>query len=363
MTVDVDDEVIGDTPALDDDLLERIESLTDAQRAEVAAMTASEANEYLAKLGAAEPQDPQPEATPAPQPAPEAKDGKQDVQGDSSGQPDTKPDDGGGKHRDPHREIARMARALQRLQAENSELRAQVKQGGAEGATPAQQAQADALATQAGDLEQALAAIADDSPELAGLVRQLAATVQQTTAQVQELRSATAPVVKQVADTAEAEFEDALAQAPDLALWVTLEDDAGKALVAEATAIEDRLLQSPHWAAKSQAERFQKVVEMVRDIYPDAPTAVKPDPTPTPQPQPKQQATPTDLKAAAQKALEKAQARPAVASLTDVPGTPGPTGSATDQARQVSAAAMADMFAKMTPEQVDAYLAANTPRS
>lgn len=360
MTVDVDDEVLGDAPALDDDLLERIESLTDAQRAEVAAMTASEANEYLAKLGAPEPQDPQPDATPAPQPAPEAKDGKQDVQGDSSGQPDTKPDDGGGKHRDPHREIARMARALQRLQAENGELREQVK--GAQGATPTQQAQAESLATQASDLEQALSAIADDSPELAGLVRQLAATVQQTTAQVQELRSATAPVVKQVADTAEAAFEDALAQAPDLALWVTLEDDAGKQLVAEATAIEDRLLQSPHWAAKSQAERFQKVVEMVRDIYPDAPTAVKPEPKTEPQPQPKQQAA-ADLKAVAQKALQKAQARPAVASLTDVPGTPGPTGSATDQARQVSAAAMADMFAKMTPEQVDAYLAANTPRS
>jgi hypothetical protein len=180
---------------------------------------------------------------------------------------------------------------------------------------------------------------------------------------VQELRSATAPVVKQVADTAEAAFEDALAQAPDLALWVTLEDDAGRQLVAEATAIEDRLLQSPHWASKSQAERFQKVVEMVRDIYPDAPTAVKPEPTPAAQPQPKQQTAQADLKAAAQKALERAQARPAVASLTDVPGTPGPTGSATDQARQVSAAAMADMFAKMTPEQVDAYLAANTPRS
>jgi hypothetical protein len=237
-----------------------------------------------------------------------------------------------------------------------------VKQGGTQAATPAQQRQADALAEQAGDLEQALAAIADDSPELAGLVRNLVATVQQTTAQVQELRSATAPVVKQVADTAEAAFEDALAQAPDLALWVTLEDDAGRQLVAEATAIEDRLLQSPHWASKSQAERFQKVVEMVRDIYPDAPTAVKPEPKTEPQPQPKQQAT-ADLKAVAQKALQKAQARPAVASLTDVPGTPGPTGSATDQARQVSAAAMADMFAKMTPEQVDAYLAANTPRS
>lgn len=361
MTVDVDDEVIGDTPALDDDLLERIESLTDAQRAEVAAMTASEANEYLAKLGAAEPQDPQPEATPAPEAKPEAQDGKQDVQGDSSGQPESEADDGG-KRRDPHREIARMARALQRLQAENSELRAQAKQGD-QGATPAQQAQADALVEQAGDLEQALAAIADDSPELAGLVRNLVATVQQTTAQVQELRSATAPVVKQVADTAEAAFEDALAQAPDLALWVTLEDNAGKQLVAEATAIEDRLLQSPHWAAKTQAERFQKVVEMVRDIYPDAPTAVKPEPTPSAQPQPTQQATAADLKATAQKALQRAQARPAVASLTDVPGTPGPTGSATDQARQVSAAAMADMFAKMTPEQVDAYLAANTPRS
>jgi molecular chaperone GrpE (heat shock protein) len=360
MTVDVD-EVLGDAPALDDDLLERIESLTDAQRAEVAAMTASEANEYLAKLGAAEPQDPQPEATPAPEAKPAAKDGKQDVPGDSSGQPDSEADDSG-KHRDLHKEMARMARALQRLQAERDELRAQVKQGGTQAATPAQQAQADALAEQAGDLEQALAAIADDSPELAGLVRNLVATVQQTTAQVQELRSATAPVVKQVADTAEAAFEDALAQAPDLALWVTLEDDAGKALVAEATAIEDRLLQSPHWAAKSQAERFQKVVEMVRDIYPDAPTAVKPEPKTEPQPQPKQQAT-ADLKAVAQKALQKAQARPAVASLTDVPGTPGPTGSATDQARQVSAAAMADMFAKMTPEQVDAYLAANTPRS
>jgi ABC-type transporter Mla subunit MlaD len=361
MTVDVDDEVIGDTPALDDDLLERIESLTDAQRAEVAAMTASEANEYLAKLGAAEPQDPQPEATPAPEAKPAAKDGKQDVQGDSSGQADSEADDGG-KHRDLNKELARMARALQRLQAERDDLRAQVKQGGTQDATPTQQAKADALAEQAGDLEQALAAIADDSPELAGLVRNLVATVQQTTAQVQELRSATAPVVKQVADTAEAAFEDALAQAPDLALWVTLEDDAGKALVAEATAIEDRLLQSPHWAAKSQAERFQKVVEMVRDIYPDAPTAVKPEPKTEPQPQPKQQAT-ADLKAVAQKALQKAQARPAVASLTDVPGTPGPTGSATDQARQVSAAAMADMFAKMTPEQVDAYLAANTPRS
>jgi molecular chaperone GrpE (heat shock protein) len=360
MTVDVD-EVLGDAPALDDDLLERIESLTDAQRAEVAAMTASEANEYLAKLGAAEPQDPQPEATPAPEAKPAAKDGKQDVPGDSSGQPDSEADDSG-KHRGLHKEMARMARALQRLQAERDELRAQVKQGGTQAATPAQQAQADALAEQAGDLEQALAAIADDSPELAGLVRNLVATVQQTTAQVQELRSATAPVVKQVADTAEAAFEDALAQAPDLALWVTLEDDAGKALVAEATAIEDRLLQSPHWAAKSQAERFQKVVEMVRDIYPDAPTAVKPEPKTEPQPQPKQQAT-ADLKAVAQKALQKAQARPAVASLTDVPGTPGPTGSATDQARQVSAAAMADMFAKMTPEQVDAYLAANTPRS
>ena len=360
MTVDVDDEVLGDFPALNDDLLERIESLTDAQRAEVAAMTASDANEYLAKLGAAEPQDPQPAATPdpKPEPAPEAKDGKQDVPGDSSGQPDL---DDGGKHRDMGKEMARMARALQRLQAERDELRAQVKQS-AQGATPTQQAQADALATQAGDLEQALAAIADDSPELAGLVRNLVATVQQTTAQVQELRSATAPVVKQVADTAEAAFEEALAQAPDLALWVTLDDDAGKQLVAEATAIEDRLLQSPHWAQKSQAERFQKVVEMVRDIYPDAPTAVKPEPTPPAQPQPKQQAT-ADLKAAAQKALEKAQARPAVASLTDVPGTPGPTGSAVDQARQVSAAAMADMFAKMTPEQVDAYLAANSPRS
>lgn len=362
MTVDVDDEVIGDTPALNDDLLERIESLTDAQRAEVAAMTASEANEYLAKLGAAEPQGPQPEATPTPEATPAAQDGKQDVPGDSSGQPDSEADDSG-KHRDLHKEMARMARALQRLQAERDELRAQVKQGGAQAATPAQQAQADALAEQAGDLEQALAAIADDSPELASLVRNLVATVQQTTAQVQELRSATAPVVKQVADTAEAAFEEALAQAPDLALWVTLEDDAGRQLVAEATAIEDRLLQSPHWAAKSQTERFQKVVEMVRDIYPDAPTAAKPEPAPPAQPQPKQQATPADLKAAAQKALEKAQARPAVASLTDVPGTPGPTGSATDQAKQISAAALADLFAKMTPEQVDAYLAANTPRS
>jgi hypothetical protein len=112
MTVDVD-EVLGDAPALDDDLLERIESLTDAQRAEVAAMTASEANEYLAKLGAAEPQDPQPEATPAPEAKPAAKDGKQDVQGDSSGQADSEADDGG-KHRDLNKELARMARALQR---------------------------------------------------------------------------------------------------------------------------------------------------------------------------------------------------------------------------------------------------------
>jgi len=122
-----------------------------------------------------------------------------------------------------------------------------------------------------------------------------------------------------------------------------------------AAQFDKALRTQPEWQGKSFADRFAKVVEMVEAVkgeivVPGA--AAKPAPAPAAK-------TPDQLK-------EEAKAIAAAAATSTKTGAPGslsdfPSGkaAAADERERVETMTTADlskMFAKMTPEQMDAYL-------
>ncbi len=112
-----------------------------------------------------------------------------------------------------------------------------------------------------------------------------------------------------------------------------------------AMAFDDTLRQDPMWSDKTFAERFEKVVELVNAVLPeDRQEAPKPEEKPSPE----------SLKA---KAKEKLGEQPPPASLSDLPGGVPPESDDVSKLENMSPTQIEAMFDKMTPDQMESYLA------
>ncbi|WP_458763662.1 hypothetical protein [Cupriavidus basilensis] len=120
-----------------------------------------------------------------------------------------------------------------------------------------------------------------------------------------------------------------------------------KELYAAAQQFDAVLRTQPKWAGKTLAERFARVVELVESEH----GAIEiPGATPV-----TLQKTPEQLKKEAEALASKTAAKPAPNSLSDFPAGDPPAQSETDALETMTHAQLADKFAKMSPDQLDAY--------
>jgi hypothetical protein len=145
------------------------------------------------------------------------------------------------------------------------------------------------------------------------------------------------------------EVDEAISNNPTLTYWAELKPD----VFARAVKYDNDLRDDPVWANKPIAERFIKVVELTttllgKEVLPSSSAPTKPS---------MPAADPAKTKQLAEAALKNAP--PAVGSLSDIPGD-AIEGSALETVEKQSIAQLGTNLMNMTPEKLQAWLAANT---
>lgn len=183
-------------------------------------------------------------------------------------------------------------------------------------------------------LRERAAALKEDFPELAESLEQnadlLAAMQAQIGILVQEQTNTRNKAEAERQATVQDAVQEAIDATPALSLWQASHPE----LFAEAVDVDRLLRGKPEWADKPMADRFGKVVDMVRALRPDAPVPNAPQ-NKTPEPSVKSR----------------------VPALGDIPGGVAPATTLAEQVDNMSAAALGNKFMSMTPEQITDYLA------
>lgn len=186
-------------------------------------------------------------------------------------------------------------------------------------------------------LQAKIDALKDDFPELAELFSVQLANEQALRKQLADLQGRYENEQRERADAAARktadEVQDAIDSNPTLALW---QQKAGPEW--DAAIRQDNMLRDdPEWAGKSFAERFAKVVEIVKVMRPDAEVVDAATST-----EKKPQATPAK--------------RPPVNSLSDIPGGIPPAAGTREQIEELSVAALGNKLMTMSNDQIQDYL-------
>lgn len=235
------------------------------------------------------------------------------------------------------------------VEADNALLRKQLDEmtQRVDSAAPAEQAAKAEVATEQVDTQiaamQAQAeTLKEDFPELASLLAGQIEMLRETRNQLLELKDQTAKEKQQRDSDDQAVVAETMQEAIDgndvLATW---QGKAGAEWDA-AVAVDGLLRSQPEWANKSFADRFAKVVDMVKVMHPEFEV---PATAPPPASNEKKLQAP---------ATEK---RPPVNSLSDIPGGAAPANGKREQVEELSGSALGNRFMDMTSEQINEYLA------
>lgn len=313
--------------------------------------------------------DPTPEPQPAPKddptPAsatqvsddPAKKDQQTDPQGTAAPAADEHGDPAGvatkdGKHVIPYSvlksERDRASRAEQlanEMKERVAALEAQVQQT-SQGAKPGESARTNPAEPNASDLSpEDLEALKEDFPTIYKAVTAAMANVKALEAKLKPVEENVQQAEADRQRTVAEQVQDAIDSVPKLAHLQSSDKEAFDM----AKQFDATLRGQKAWAEKPLAERFTKVVEMVE-------AALGPINVPGMTPPPSQPSA-EDLKKAAQaKAAAAAKSAASVpTSLSEFPAGQPPAQDERQAAESLSVLQLADKFASMTPDQMDAY--------
>lgn len=239
---------------------------------------------------------------------------------------------------------ARAEQLAKDAEAQIADLKAQLAAGN-QGATPGDSARTTGAAPEAEALsEEELEAIREDFPTMYKALKAQQATIAALQTKLQPVEQEREQRVRTEAEERAIAVRDAIDATPKLA-HIQATDPK---LFAAAQRFDTVLREDPDWAGKPLAERFAHVVTLIETTH----GAIE---IPGAKP-PTAQKTPEDLKKEAQAAAAKA-AKPAVpSSLSDFPAGSPPAQDETQALEAMSQAQLADKFARMSPDQVDAFL-------
>lgn len=272
-------------------------------------------------------EDPKPEEAHAPSPKQEEKDHATAVS--------TKD----GKGTIPYSVLKGARERASQFEQENAVLRQQIEELTNRVGTkePAETApvSVDEADTRITEMQVKVDALKGDFPELAELYAGQMELLQATRKQLLDVQSRYDADIKrtQAAEqqrTADA-VQDAIDANPTLSVW---QQKAGADWEA-AVQVDNLLRGQTEWAEKSFAERFTKVVEMVKVLNPSAEVA---DPR-------------------AEKPTTSQAKRPPVNSLSDIPGGMPPTAGTREQIEELSVSSLGNKFMTMSNDQIQDYLA------
>lgn len=200
-----------------------------------------------------------------------------------------------------------------------------------------------------------LAALREESPALAAVIDGMQAQLAAQNARIEAAAKPAAELQReqavQRAVSAQEMVEQALADNPKLLHLRT--HDAQR--FNEIAALDGHLRARPEWADKPMADRFAAAIRAHEALngeiqMPAAPGAARAAPT----------AQQAKVDVAGKVAAAVAQAHQAAAgpsTLSDISGGATPPGSDAEAIEDISAAALAQQFMNMTPQQIDAQLA------
>lgn len=241
-------------------------------------------------------------------------------------------------------ELEKLATDLQAaLEQKNQEL-ARLNAGAAAVATPQNQqpAQGEGVTFLS---DEDLVELEQDFPVFARQFRAIQGALGQVTALVNTLSAREQSRDVEVAKTLDEQIRNAIDANAELVKWEATDPDRW----ARATAVDQFLRSQPKYADVPFADRFAKVVAMVKAEMGDAPSPVS---TQTPG---------ATVEEAARARLEKAASASRArvpASLSDLPGGHPPPVDERDRVEQMSAAELGSKFMKMrSPEEIAAYVA------
>lgn len=199
-------------------------------------------------------------------------------------------------------------------------------------------------------MQEQVAQLTDEFPELAALMTGQIEMLRATRRQLFDLQTQQADEREQREADANATVQETVQEAIDgnsvLAFW-----QAKKGPEWPVAAEMDAMLRSkPEWAGKSFAERFDKVVELVRVMNPEfeEPETAPQDTLPA--------STTTSTKKGTQ--APASDKRPPVNSLSDIPGGVPPTAGKREQLEELSGSALGNRFMNLSPDALLAELAA-----
>ncbi|MEJ0004363.1 MAG: hypothetical protein WDN30_14040 [Pararobbsia sp.] len=221
----------------------------------------------------------------------------------------------------------------------------------ANGAKPGAAARAAAAATADAPVisDADLEALKDDFPTVYKAMQAQMALTRQLEAQLQDQKGFRQEIEEASTRDIQETIQDVIDANPKLAHVQANDPDT----FALASQFDDTLKSHAAWKDKPMSERFAKVIEMVEQTN-GAITVPGSKPSPKPAP------TATDLKAAAKAAAAaqaQANASTVPTSLSEFPVGDPPAQTETEALSAMSHQALAEKFSKMTPEQMDAYLA------
>lgn len=188
-----------------------------------------------------------------------------------------------------------------------------------------------------------------DFPELAGLFDGQLKMLVGLRHQLSEMAENHATERQEREATAQAEIAETMQEAidgnPTISAW---KEKAGPEWAA-AIEMDNLLRTKPEYADKSFADRFTKVVNMVRAMNPEfeAVETLASDTKPA--------TVPASVESKPQAAASVK--RPPVHSLSDIPGGVLPAAGMREQIEEMSASALGNKFMNMTPEQINDQLA------
>ena len=259
-----------------------------------------------------------------------------------------------GKHQIPYsvleteREQRRAAEnALQSLQRQVEELTARVN-GTAkpEGTKPTE------LVDEVS--EEDIAAIAEDFPAHGKALKALMAKVSHLTQELDQVRSAEGRRTQTEQQQASATVQEAIDASPQLSYWQSKDPE----MFAVAVRFDNQIKADPRNRGLSLDQRFEKVVAAVEAVY--GPTEL-PDEFRRETPAPSSKGAPADTKpnvvANAKKAIQEAEGRASVRSLSDIPGGVPPMADELQELDQLSATELGNKFLRMDPAQIASILA------
>lgn len=254
-----------------------------------------------------------------------------------------------GKHEIPYTVLQTEREQRKAAEQKLAEMQQQLAamQSQATGTAPAQAEAAQHQTETLSDDE--ISKISEDFPAMGKLLTAMKSQMEALGQQLQDVRAQEDVRRQSEARSASTTVQEAIDHNPALSLWQREHPEVFQAAVQ----FDNQIKSDPRNQGLTLDQRFEKVVKAVTAVYEDAPLPAALQQTAPAAPK----VDPQQVAAAAQKAIEQAQGKPAIRSLSDIPGGTAPAVDEMQAMGLMSAADLGNKLMSMKPEEVMALLA------